>query len=177
MDTMKKAILEQPSLAMKTGWDYIQLTGEYGGDEYGAYSAGRPTARFQDWVPEKMQPIFDAAAEADPRQASAYDVASTQIYVGGAQSHSIDFGVIQLATPGSDPGDSFFRTGLSVLHELGHQYQMAQWAGWGFFKDIWDKQLEQVGGSRYINRLYSIPGTFEWGADQFRDNYAGMLFR
>jgi len=175
MDTMKKALLEDPSLANRTGWDLIELTGERGGDEYGAYSAGRPIARFQDWVVDRMQPIFDAAAEADPRQASAYDVAATKIYVGGSQSHSIDFGVIQLATPGSDAGDSFFRIGLSVLHELGHQYQMAQWAGYGFFKDIWDKQLAQAGGQ--VGKLYSTPYTFEWDADQFRDRYAGMLFR
>jgi hypothetical protein len=143
------------------------MTGEVGEGKY----EGLKVARFRQWVVDRAQPIFDDLAE--NYGAAPYDVGATKIYVGGGRSYSPDFGTIILETPGGDPGNSFFRTGASILHELGHQGQMAIYGGYSNFMDVWRPQYEKYGDPG----MYYQPGTLEWRADRFRDNYMGTLLR
>jgi len=157
-----KALRGNPVANSATGSVYFELTGETGEGEY----EGLPKAKFRQWVVDRVQPIFDAF-HVD------YDVASTEIYVGGSQSHSPDFGVIQLATPGEDPGGSFARTGRSILHELGHQAQMATAGGYEPFMATWRAERDKYGRSG----MYEVRGSVEFEADQFANMYLPRLLR
>jgi RHS repeat-associated protein len=159
-----KAFGGNPLAKNLTGWDYIEETGEIGTGKYD----GLPKAEFQDWVVRKVQPILDSYGV-------DYDVASTEIYVGtpNGRSSSPDYGVINLATPGDDPGGSFARTGRTIMHELGHQAQMSTVGGYAPFMATWSSEKAQYRDPG----MYNHPGSLEFQADQFANQYLPVLFR
>ncbi len=163
MNQIQKAGIWDPTRKNATGWDYIELTGENAG--------GYKVARFQDWVVERGQPIFDDLYENGGGQLKV-DLAETKIYVGGGQSRTIGFNEFILATPGSDAGDSFFRTGLSIMHELGHQAEISMYGSYSSFMVDWRQQRAAYGNPG----MYSQQGSLEWQADRFRDKYSSALW-
>jgi hypothetical protein len=158
-----------PNAKALEGTIYFELTGDVGGDEYDGKVKGLPAARLRSWAVDRIQRILDG-------EHVNYDVSKTVFYIGGP-TNSVGYGAIRIETPGFDSGGSFLRTGRGILHEIGHQAQMAKAGGFEPMMVTWRKELAAVGGIRNIDLVYEVPGSLEWRADQFANQYLSRLVR
>ncbi len=146
----------------KTGWNLIRLTGGQTwfqedtniGD---GVVRSRSEAVLKQWVVDRLQPILD-------RYKLGISLACVQAYIGtnDDSGRSPSLGVIRLPTPGSIVGISFWNSADTLLHELGHQVQMATMGEAGMLLR-WEGEKGPNGSSD----AHYNPNTLEARADQF----------
>ena len=131
---VRKALGKDAPEGDRSATDLIRYTGRKGTGRH----EGLPHAKFQQWVVDRLQPIFD-------EYEIPYDIGGTDIFVGtrNGRSNSPSLGVINLVTPGIGPGAFEFLAG-SVVHELGHQAQMSAMTE-GVMLNRWAKEYEEWG--------------------------------